>query len=322
MKTPKTAISELIASRSSYLLVTHVDPDGDGIGSCLALQHVLQGLGKSARVWLPKGVPDKYGFLPGAETVVTESGPEPVTMALDCDGERRLGATKDVALQAEVVVDIDHHADSAVFGDIAWADPAAPASGYQVYELVKALGAPFTPEVATCLYCAVGTDSGFFRYKNTSPRLLRMAAEMIEHGADPKAIAEATLDRYDPAVVMLGGRALSSLEIRLDGRAAVAVLRTADLEAAGTEQTEGVIDYLRTVRGVDLLVLLREAEDGWRVSMRSLAEVDVSIAAKALGGGGHAPAAGCTLDGDLETARAQLEGELRKAIDRHAGGRA
>ena len=127
----------------------------------------------------------------------------------------------------------------------------------EIYELARALDAQITPEVATCLYCAVGTDSGYFRYKNTTPALLRMAAEMIECGADPKGIAEATLDRYDPSVVRLGGAALSSLEVRLDGRAAVGVLLKKDFDRAGTTQTEGVIDYLRSVAGVDLLILIR-----------------------------------------------------------------
>jgi phosphoesterase RecJ-like protein len=199
-------------------------------------------------------------------------------------------------------------------------DPSSPATGYQIYELAKALDAGITPEVATCLYCAVGTDSGYFRYKNTTSALLRMAAEMIECGADPKGIAEATLDRYDPSVVRLGGAALSSLDVRLDGRAAVGVLRKSDFDRAGTTQTEGVIDYLRSVAGVDLLILIREADDGWRVSMRSLGGVDVSAPAKRLGGGGHAPAAGCTLHGDLEAAWRELEAELRQAVERSGEG--
>jgi len=311
---PLDQIVDIITSRSAFLLVTHFEPDGDGIGSCLALRHVLSARGKLARVWLPAGVPAKYRFLPGAGEAVTESGPLEVAIALDCDGERRLGAASEVVHQAELVIDIDHHVAHSAFGHLTWADPSAPAAGYQVYELLRALGDACTPEIATCLYCAIGTDSGYFRYANTSPALLRMAADLVERGANPKAIAEATLDRHDPAVARLAGRALAGSGLRLGGRAALAVLGQEDFRDAGTDQTEGVIDYLRTIAGVDLLILFRESENGWRISLRSLGSVDVSRVAKALGGGGHAPAAGCTLRGTLAEAWAALEAELIRAL--------
>jgi phosphoesterase RecJ-like protein len=304
-------ISRAIEAHPSFLLVTHFDPDGDGIGSALALWHLLRARGKAARVWLPKGVPSKYAFLPGADHVLTEGSPQPVAIALDCDGPRRLGGAGDLVNQCPLVIDIDHHADHTAFGHITWAEPAAPAVGYQVYLLARALGGEFTPAIATCLYCAVGTDSGYFRYTNTTPGLLRMAAEMIERGADPKVIAEATLDRYGPAVVRLAGRAMSSLTMRLDGRAAVAVITDDDFKAAGTNQTEGIIDYLRSVAGAELLVLIRQSSEGWRVSLRSLDGLDVGKVARSLGGGGHAPAAGCTLHGDVEAAWAELEAALK-----------
>lgn len=303
-------ICKAIEAHPSFLLVTHFDPDGDGIGSALALWHLLRARKKAAHVWLPKGVPSKYAFLPGADQVVTESGAQPVAIALDCDGPRRLGAAADLVNQCPLVIDIDHHADHTAFGHITWAEPSAPAVGYQVYFLARALGESFTPEIATCLYCAVGTDSGYFRYANTTPGLLRMAAEMIERGADPKAIAEATLDRHEPALVRLAGRAMSSLDIRLDGRAAVAIISDGDFKAAGTKQTEGIIDYLRSVAGAELLVLMRESPEGWRVSLRSLGDLDVGKVARSLGGGGHPPAAGCTLHGDPAAVWAQLEAAL------------
>jgi len=315
---PLDRVRTVIESRCDFLLVTHFDPDGDGLGSCLGLWHLLRRRGKSACVWLPQGVPAKYGFLPGADEVLTESGPHEVAIALDCDGPRRLGLTAETVNRAEVVIDIDHHVGHSPFGHVAWLDASAPAVGFQIHGLLRELGDRCTPEIATCLYCAVGTDSGYFRYANTTPALLRMAAEMIECGADPKAIAEATLDRYEPAVVQLAGRALSTLDLRLDGRAAVCVLTQQDFREAGTDQTEGVVDYLRTVAGVDLLVLLRESEQGWRVSLRSLGSVDVGVVAKALGGGGHGPAAGCTLPGTLDEAWAALEARLGCAL--HGGG--
>jgi phosphoesterase RecJ-like protein len=311
---PLQRICDVIESRSEFLLVTHFEPDGDGIGSCLALSHLLRGRGKSAVAWVPQGVPAKYRFLPGAGEVLTECGPREVAVAVDCDGARRLGAAAETVHQAQIVIDIDHHAGHNAFGHIAWVDSRAPAAGFQVYELLKALGDVCTPEIATCLYCAVGTDSGYFRYANTSPRLLRAAAEMVECGADPKAIADATLQRYPPEVVRLAGRALAGLTVRLDGRAAVSVLTLDDFREAGTNETEGLIDHLRTVSRVDLLILMRASEEGWRVSLRSLAGVDVSRVAKALGGGGHAAAAGCTLQGSLDEAWATLEAALGAAM--------
>ena len=317
---PLERICAVIDSRSAFLLVTHFEPDGDGIGACLALWHALRARGKVATVWLPSGVPSKYAFLPGAEEVVSEAAPQEVAVALDCDGARRLGATADTVNAAEILIDIDHHPGHSPFGHIAWLDAAMPAAGSQVYQLLKALGAHCTPEIATCLYCAVGTDSGYFRYANTSPELLRMAAELVECGADPKAIAEATLDRHPLETVRLAGRALSSLSLRLGGRVARAVLTAGDFADAGAEQTEGVIDYVRTVAGVDILVLMRAAQEGWRVSLRSLGTVDVSRVAKSLGGGGHAPAAGCTLHGSLDEAWAVLEAGLADALSEGDGG--
>jgi phosphoesterase RecJ-like protein len=317
---PVDQICGVIESRSAFLLVTHFEPDGDGIGACLALWHALRARGKTATVWVPAGVPDKYAFLPGAQAVVREAAPQEVAIALDCDGTRRLGATADTVNAAAIVIDIDHHAGHSPFGQIAWLDDAMPAAGYQVYELLRALGSPLTPEIATCLYCAVGTDSGYFRYANTSPRLLRMAAELVEEGADPKAIAEATLDRHALQTVHLAGRALASLSLRLGGCVALAVLTAQDYVDAGAEHSEGVIDYLRTLAGVDLLVLIREAKEGWRVSMRSLGTVDVSRVARSLGGGGHPAAAGCTLHGSLEEAWAALEAALARALSDGDGG--
>ncbi|MBM3499397.1 MAG: hypothetical protein FJX74_12085 [Armatimonadetes bacterium] len=318
--TPFDDICAVLRSRSAFLLVTHFEPDGDGIGACLALGRCLRSQGKRVTVWLPQGVPARYRFLPDAETVVTEAEPQEVAIGLDCDGARRLGATAETVNRAEVVIDIDHHAGHSPFGHIAWLDPAAPAAGFQAYRLIQALGCPITPEIATCLYCAVGTDSGFFRYANTSPELLRMAAEMVECGAKPKAIAEATLDRYPTALVRLAGRAMAALTLQLGGRVALATLTQEDFEAAGTDQTEGVIDYLRTVAEVEVLVLMRQSKEGWRTSLRSLAAVDVSVVAKTLGGGGHAPAAGCTLHGTLEEAWTHLAAALGPALE--SGSRA
>jgi len=317
---PLDDICAVLRSRSAFLLVTHFEPDGDGLGSCLALSHALSALGKSVTTWVPSGVPAKYGFLPGAAGVVTETGPREVAIALDCDGPRRLGAVAETVNRAEVVIDIDHHAGHNPFGHLAWLDPTAPAAGYQTYRLIQCLQVPFTPEVATCLYTAVGTDSGYFRYANTSPELLRMAAEMVASGADPKAIAEATLDRYPLALVRLAGRALADLTLELNGRAVLATLTGEDYVAAGTEQTEGIVDYLRTVAEVDVLILMRESKEGWRTSLRSLRGVDVSAVAKALGGGGHAPAAGCTLHGARDEAWARLEAALAAALETGSAG--
>ncbi len=314
------SICKTLAARSSFLLVTHVEPDGDGIGAGLALAHVLQGMKKSARVWLPQGVPGKYLFLPGAEAVVSDSAPEPVALVLDCDGEARLGDALATVRQAEVIINIDHHQGTEPFGHLNWLDPSSPAVGYQAYQLARALEQPITPEVATCLYTAVGTDSGFFRYSNTTPALLRVAAELVEAGADPKAIAEASLDRYDPAILRLAGRALASLTLRLDHSAAVAVLTAEDFTWAGIRQTEGVIDFLRSAAGVDLLVLMREDADGWRISLRSLGTMDVGAAARRLGGGGHRLAAGCTLQGNVDTVWATLEAALRTVTTAASGG--
>lgn len=309
-------ICSVIRARATFVLVTHREPDGDGIGSALALWHALRDMGKGAIVYIPEELPAKFKFLPGADEVAARTASAEVLIALDCDDEERLGCAVQLVHQAEVVIDIDHHAGHRRFGHISWCDVNAPAVGFQVFQLLKVLGVQFSPAIATCLYCAVGTDSGYFRYANTSAELLRVAAELVEFGADPKAIAEATLDRFAPEVVRLAGRALANLRIRLGGRVALAVLTREDYEQAGTEQTEGIIDYLRSVAGVEVLVLMRQVHNGWRVSLRSLGNADVGQVGRELGGGGHAPASGCTLQGSLNEAWDTLASQLEVALGR------
>ena len=301
-------IAAYIKENDSFFLATHINPEGDAIGSAVALSMALDQMGKKSIVFDRDGVPALYRFMPGAERVKTSIvGVDTESLSLillDCNDPERAAVEKAVFKRTAV---IDHHATERGFGDIRWIDPRAPACGLMVHRLVKELGAEITKEMAINLYTAIAIDTGTFRYGNTTSEALRAGAELIEAGAQPGLIAESLYETWSAGRFRLLCHTLGTLQTT-DGIAIITV--TSDmLRETGTEpdDTEGFAGMPRMAEGVKVSALFRQIDgNSWKVSLRSKREADVASVAESFGGGGHRNAAGYKIDADLKTAKELL----------------
>jgi bifunctional oligoribonuclease and PAP phosphatase NrnA len=314
---PPEQLLALLRTRATFVLAVHLGPDGDAMGSGLALYHALQARGKQVQLVAPTEVPRHYRWLPGAEVVRGEvSGRPEVALYLDCDGAARAGELAADLARAETVVQVDHHVGEG-FGDLQYLDRGAAATTVLVYRLLRALQWEITPEIAVCLYTGMATDTGFFRFENTNSEVLAAAAAMAAIGAVPSQVAERVSELQPASRLRLRGRALARLQTSADGRIAWSLLRPEDYRETGTSagDTEGVIDLLKQVEGQAACVLLKapESDRDWQISLRSPL-LDVAAVARQFGGGGHARAAGCNLTGSSEEVLAALLAALDEAL--------
>ncbi len=297
------AIADAIRSRDRFLLVTHENPDGDALGSLLAARLAFEQLGKDAVMYLFGRVPlpVEYAFMDLAELRRDLPGDaaDRVVVALDCANVRRMGPETGFLDAAPLILDIDHHHDNSRFGHLNLVVSDASSTGEVLHDLFTELGVEITPELAEALYIALVTDTGRFQYTNTTPKTLRLAADLVEAGADLHRVFQAVYETVAFAKLKLLARALDRARVYEGGRLIVSVLLRSDFDAAGAEEpfSEGIIDHLRAVEGADMVALIREppTQDGptRRVSLRTTAEgIDVSAIARRSGGGGHRQAAG------------------------------
>ncbi|MBC7344468.1 MAG: bifunctional oligoribonuclease/PAP phosphatase NrnA [Clostridia bacterium] len=310
-------ICQRLKSSSRVLVTSHLLPDGDSVGSVIALTEALQRAGLEARAVQAEPVPDMYKFLEVNVKMEPLSGDDSgAVVVLDCTDTDRLGEElKKVAEQADLLVNIDHHVSNTGFGHLNLVDVKAAATGEIVYDLVRVLGVEISPPMATALYTAIVTDSGSFQYENTCPRSLRVAAELLELGAD-HALLRANLWENQPLECLLVLRnVLNSLSLDPDGRVAwISLDRKAyDGLHLKSEHCEGLINFPRSIAGVEVAMFFRETEPGTvKVGLRSKSLVDVNELAARFGGGGHPRAAGCTLKGRLDEV---IETVVRAAQD-------
>ncbi len=314
-------IIQCLEQRTSFAIACHENPDGDAIGSVLALSLALMQMGKQVQALCPDPVPQRYRFLPHWELFSTAAPTQPpeVGIVLDCDGPGRLRTMEGVIRSSDVVIDIDHHVSEHTFGDLVLVDPVAPATCEIILSLLHDLPIRLTESIATCLYCGLGTDTGFFRFQNTSARAFRAAAVLVEAGAVPSVIAQQAYVSKSPSALALLGRALTGIHYLADGAIAIATLSRKDFQEAGAapEETEGIIDHLKACEGVRVAMLLSEQMSGAgvRCSLRATDETDVGAIAEAHDGGGHRAAAGCTLPAmTLAQAESLLAPEILKAL--------
>jgi bifunctional oligoribonuclease and PAP phosphatase NrnA len=297
------AVADAIRSHDRFLVTTHENPDGDALGSILAMKLALEQLGKDGFLYLSGLIPlpREYAFmsLDGVSRTAPEDAAERVVLALDCAKERRIGPDPALLEAAPLVIDVDHHHDNSRFGDVNLVVADASSTGEILYDLFRELGIEVTPEIAEALYIAVVTDTGRFQYTNTTPKALRMAAELVEAGANVHQVFQDVYENVAFAKIKLLARALERARVYEGGRLIVADLARNDFAAAGAEEpfAEGIIDYLRAVEGAEIVALIREppTQNGptRRVSLRTRAEgIDVSAIARKSGGGGHRQAAG------------------------------
>ena len=314
------ALLEVIAERQSFMVTSHARPDGDAIGSSLGMMHLLEGLGKQVSIAFADPIPVIYRTLPGVERItrtLPAVAPDAVVF-LECDGIERTGFTPVAfaAMGPTFTINVDHHQSGLEFADFNWIDPKCCAVGGLVYDLALASGVPITAAMATCLYTAVLTDTGSFTYPGTVASSFALAKDLVEHGANANRIAQAVYFSNPVGKIQLLGAALRNLHV--EGKLAWAWITLDDMAAAHAtvEDSEGIVNYLIGIAGVEAAVFLRELAGGseYRLSLRSKQSVDVAKVAEAFGGGGHRNASGCNLPGPLESARERILTHLREQV--------
>lgn len=321
MKAPEDLLKK-IRLGNRFLLTSHINPDGDAIGSELGLARLLRSMGKGAVVWNRDPIPTIYRPLPGSDRIHTgEELPAGFPdrfdgiIVLECPSPDRTGLEQH--LSARPVINIDHHLGNQLYGSVNWVDSAAPAVGEMVYRLAQGLKLTLDPETASCLYLTLVTDTGGFRFSNATPAAFEAAAALVRDGAHPEQVSQWLYESQPLAVVRLIGEMLQTLEIHEGGRVATARLTPEMFDRVGAQpgDSEGLIDFPRSIAGVEAVALIRQREDGThKVSLRSRGEVDVEKIARHHGGGGHRNAAGFVLEGDGEQARQKVAGALAGAL--------
>jgi bifunctional oligoribonuclease and PAP phosphatase NrnA len=315
MKTPEKILTAF-RKEKVFLLSVHVSPDGDAIGSAVALSMALDSLGKKSFIYSSDPVPKYYRFLPGHERVLSglrdAVALDPALVLLDCNTPAR-AALDNVSFRRSIVV--DHHETEKDFGDVKWIDHKAAATGLMVYSLIKGLGARITEDIAVNLYTAIAVDTGTFRYSNTSPEVLRACAELVDRGADPNLVSVSLYETWERKRFDLLVTVLNTLEIK----SGVAVTHvTGEMfrkTGAKPEDTDTFSNFPRMIRSVKISALFREVGAGeWKVSLRSKGDVNVARIAELFGGGGHRNAAGCRIKADLATAKESLLKAVRTNV--------
>lgn len=299
---------QFLREGSHFLVISHIHPDGDAIGSTCAVSAILKRLGKSSTLVNASGVPEKFIFLPDAERILTpeqvrEGGPFSRVVAVDVADAERMGEIEGLVTEDVQILNIDHHPTNDRFGTVNLIIDHAASTTEILCQLVDELDLEWDRSLAEPLYTGLLTDTGGFRYSNTTPAVMQLAARMLEIGVDAGTIADRTLETVTQSQLHLLRRSLDTLTFAEGGRIAWMWLSREDfaLVGASEEDMDGIVNYARNVNSVDVGILFRETDRGEiKVSLRSREIVDVGVLAQSFGGGGHARAAGCTLQGSRD----------------------
>jgi bifunctional oligoribonuclease and PAP phosphatase NrnA len=311
-------ICDAIRKGHRFLLSSHARPDGDSIGSQLAMAYALEALGKHVRIVNADPAPDHYREFPGVERIEIANKTEAeadVLIVMECSDLSRTGVQ---GLDGRFTINIDHHVGNRMYGTLNWFDESAAACGEMVFDLIRALNVPLDLEIATHIYLAILTDTGSFHHSNITPRTFDICRQTVEAGVNPAAMARRVFDSNSFGKLKLIGALLDSMELTDNGQLAVLYLDDAMLTATGCthNDTEGIINLPLTAREIHAVVFFRVGTAGdVRVSMRSKYDVDVRLVANEYGGGGHKNAAGFTVSGSLSVVKPKIIERLSRAID-------
>ncbi len=315
----RAKIIETLHNEDSFYIISHMLPDGDSIGSLLAMGEGLQRMGKEIRLFTPGKIPYKYKFLQNSELVAHQgfgNAADITTIVLDSSDIERLGEFKDAVLSSKKIINIDHHVTNQRFGTMNLVDSEAAATGEIVYDLLKELQVVLNESIAESLYVAISTDTGSFKYENTTAKTFRVVASLLEYGLNPGAISQRIFDERPLSFYILLKEALSSLEL-YEGRSIAVMSLSNDIRirsGASTDDLEGIVNYTRNIVGIELGILFYvESVSEVKIGFRSKS-LDVSELAGRLNGGGHIRAAGCRLQGDFQTVKARVMAEARKML--------
>jgi phosphoesterase RecJ-like protein len=318
---PRSLLDTFTRAPARALMLGHVHPDADVLGTLLALGLSLEARGWTVRYGGPHPAPAVLSFLPGVERYERLVGVDEVfdVIALtDCPNpDRTEGLLEQARGRGGTVINIDHHPDNRRYGDVEWIEPTAAATGELVYRLLVGLGTSITPAVATNLFTAIHTDTGSFRYSNVTPRTFAIASALVAAGAAPALVSNALYERRPPDALRLLGATLSRVEVSEDGRVAWLALPAGAVPEAFIESEE-LVNYPRSLESVRVACLLRERGGQVKVSLRGKGDVDVNVIAARFGGGGHRNAAGCTVNGPLDEATRAVLTAVRAALGQDA----
>ena len=312
MQITQSQMAERLKAAKNIVVTAHVNPDGDAVGSALALRHYLTSLGKNVVLLLDDDIPANFSILPGYDLFCRPAAMlENIDLLVVLDASiDRTGRVSECVTAP--VLNIDHHISNDNAADYLYLDAAKAATGEIIFGLLKEMQAVFTEDIAICLYTAIATDCGFFRYSNTTPDTMRAGAELLSYGVKPNKISEA-LEKKPLATVQGIAAALNTLELFHDNKIAIALVTPAVL--AECKSTEGFIDVIRVIDGVDVAIVVKYVEDNVsRISMRSK-NTDVSRVAMEFQGGGHVKAAGCTMKASLAEAKQRIVSSVVKAME-------
>ena len=310
-------IRDEILARQRFVLTSHARPDGDSIGSQLAMAFALEALGKQVRIVNADPAPEHYFEFPGVDRIEIASqtpAEGDAVIVMECSELARTG----VSGFGGFIINIDHHAGNRMYGAVNWFDESAAACGEMVFDVINALGVPLTPDIATHIYLAILTDTGSFHHSNITPRTFDICRQAVEAGVSPAAMARRVYDSNSFGKLKLIGALLDDMELVDGGRLAVLQMDDAILETCGCthNDTEGIINLPLTAREIQAVVFFKVGPDGdVRVSMRSKYDVDVRVVASEFGGGGHKNAAGFTVAGSLDEVRPRIVRRLVAAVD-------
>lgn len=307
-------MAKLLKGIDSFVVCAHVSPDGDALGSVLALTLALKKLGKRVVAAIADAVPDTYAFLPGIDTIINPAADTVLEadclLVLDASSVDRIGDLAQI-VKAKQVLNIDHHLSNTDFADYLYLDVQAAATGEILCSLIKSMDVPFDKDMAVCLYTAIYTDCGSFRYSNTTAATMHAAAELLQYGVEPNKISDA-IEMNSRANIELLAKVLQTLSFEKDG--AIAYISIPNEWYDKNIDTDNFVSYPRYIKNVEVAVLFKEVLPGvTRVSMRS-SDINVADIAVSFGGGGHMRAAGCTINEPLSQARELLLKAVREHL--------
>ena len=317
MTNPPAELLDVIRGGQRFVVASHARPDGDAIGSAMAMAFAVRALGKAATVVTDAPPPLFLQPFPGVDSVhITSAITESFDAALimECGDLARTGVR---GLERSPVMNIDHHPGNKVYGAVNWIDESAAACGEMAFTLIEALGVPITSEIATHVYLAILTDTGSFHFSHLSPRTYEIARRCVEAGADPQWIARTHYDSNSLARVRIFGAVMNAMAIVDDGRIALLSITRKVMEQLGgtNDDLEGLINFPLTVKDIEAVAFFKEVgDDDWRVSMRSKGNVNTGAIARQFGGGGHTNASGCSANGDLAAVQQQFAALLADAV--------
>ncbi len=314
-------IVETINEGHRFLVASHVRPDGDAIGSILAVYQALSDMGKDVVVYNRDKTPEVYRFLPASETIIhTIDSVDAFDAAilLDCSELERVGDEVERIRAIGTIINIDHHISNNGFSPLSLVDTTASSTGEIIYGLIEKLGVTVTKDIATSIYTAVMTDTGAFCYSNTTSDTLKLAARLVEAGADPRTIAENVYETKPLIQIKLMEKALRTLAFDLNGRVGSIVVTQEMLAELGAlpEHTEGLVDLVRSIEGVDVAVFYQEmSKNNFKASLRSKRDINVEKVAREFEGGGHINASACRVEGDIDAVKGRLTASIMRNAD-------